>query len=146
MSTPYDIKPNHLTSGAEEFALHLLMDAADVARAVVSNLPDADAQAISQHPIVAMTYALLVHFDRRAEEQCLQGRCIFDALQAIKESVDSLAARRHGDDQTVEPQPTSKQALFDYVWLKELLELAQPRLNDGEYGEAIIRLQRLAGL
>ncbi|MEO6823248.1 MAG: hypothetical protein ABI167_00685 [Nitrosospira sp.] len=131
---------------SEEFASYFLSDAADAARDLLADFPDKNAQAISKHPIVAVGYALHVHFNNSAEEQYTQGGAIIEGLQAIKESVDSVAARPHSDGSTIEPQPASKQALSDYVCLQELLEFAQPSFSEAQYGEAKIRLRRLAGV
>lgn len=146
MSASNNIDPNELICDSEEFALDLLRDAADSARALLATLPVAHARALEKYPIVAMTYALLVHMDRRAEEQCLQGGAIIEGLHAVKESVDFLAARPPSDNPSNEFQPASTQGPSDFAWLKELLEHARPKFRDAEYREAITRLQRLAGV
>jgi hypothetical protein len=137
---------DELMCDSEEFALDLLRDGADSARALVGNLPKANADALSEHPIVAVGYALLVHLDRRAEEQNFQRGLIIEGLRAIKESVDFLTARSHSADPSNESQPGSTEGPSDFIWLKEWLEHARPKFSDAEYGEAITRLQRLAGV
>jgi hypothetical protein len=146
MSDPTDIDRTETTAGAEEFALELLIDAADTARALVGNLSDANAQALSRPPIVAIGYALLVHLDHRADEQYQQGRALIEALEGIRERVKFLAPRSDSNDPSHKLPPASERALSDYAWLKELLDLARPTFSDPDYREALIRLRRLAGV
>ncbi|HEU4854078.1 MAG TPA: hypothetical protein VFS89_02185 [Nitrosospira sp.] len=146
MSSHYDRVRNALMCSSDELASYLLSDAADAARVLLADLPDENAQAIFKHPIVAVGHALLVYFNNGAEEQFTQRRAIIEGLQAIRESVDSLAERPHCAAPTIEPQPASKQALSDYLWLQELLELAESTFSKGQYCEAKICLRRLAGV
>ena len=146
MSALDNLDRNESMDNSEEFALELLRDAADSARALLGNLPNASVDALCKYPVVAATYALLVHLDHSAEEQYSQGRAIIEELRAIRESINFRAARRSGDDPTIEPQPPLKQTLSDYAWLRELLEIAQPRFSDVVYHEALTRLRRLAGV
>jgi len=137
--------PNDFASGKEDFALDLLGDGADAARVLICNLPKANADALSRHPIVAVGHALLIHLDALANQQYQQGQELIGELKAVTESVRLLASPPDSGNLGDKHQPATERALSDYSRLKELLGLAQSAFSDADYREALSRLRRLAG-
>jgi hypothetical protein len=146
MSAPDKLDPNESTCDLEDFALNLLEDGADAARALVSNLPKANADALSRHSVVAVGHALLVHLDALADQQYQQGQELIGELKVLSDSVKFLAGRLDSVHPRAKPSPASKQAPSDYSRLEELLGFAQSAFSDADYREALTRLRRLAGV